>query len=90
MGRAIALTEDGNGQIAVRNSADNTLGMAHIWPSNGEIGWTGYWTQESTSWQTPYNPWLSAAGAFIHLFALAASHTADYNHPAYWKQSGSY
>lgn len=90
-GPAVALTDDGNGQIAVRNIVDQQsrrMALAHIWLSAGQLQWTGAWTQESTGWETPVDPWLSAAGTFIYL--VAAAYAADYYYPLYWKQSGWY
>ncbi|WP_431968805.1 hypothetical protein [Actinacidiphila sp. bgisy160] len=80
----VALTDNSNGQIAIQ-AFGNVFRIAHIWlDSSRNFHWT--WGQESTGWQTFWDPWLTAVGNFVYLLASAT----DNQDPLYWKQSGSY
>lgn len=79
----IALTDNSNGQVAIRTGG-GTIQIGHIWLDPYRVLYASS-SSESTGWELPWDPWLTALHNTIFLIA-----NADVNYNVYWKQSGDY
>ncbi|MFI8083976.1 hypothetical protein ACIF6L_24620 [Kitasatospora sp. NPDC086009] len=75
---AIAMANNGRGQIAVRQQGTQRLQLASVFATGG---WTGGWSAEVNGFVARYGPTLVAYAATVYLLATTASGSI------WWKQS---
>ncbi|WP_033222949.1 hypothetical protein [Kitasatospora phosalacinea] len=75
---AVAMTNNGRGQVAIRQQGSQRIQLASIY-ANG--GWYGYWSAEVNGFIGRYGPVLVAYAATVYLLATSG------NGGVWWKQS---
>ncbi|MFJ5217155.1 hypothetical protein ACIP98_20835 [Streptomyces sp. NPDC088354] len=86
---AMAFNPNGQGQVVVRdNSGHVQISYADVAADFAPGMSTNVWHQESTSWVTYGDPWVTIVGYAVYMI-LSATNNYPWN-PVYYKQSGSY